>query len=178
VLRPFVSDDVDLVAPIFAKPPVWEFPYGRGFSRDETAMFLDQQLSHWDEYGFGCWLASEATTGRPLGYVGLSVPSFLPEILPAVEVGWRFDPDVWGRGYASEGAVAALHEGFETLRLSEICSVPQTENQASVRVAERIGMRLERVVEIAGNDRRGPVQGSLFWITADDWARRSQDATE
>lgn len=173
VLRPFAATDVDLLVPIFAKPAVWEFPYGRGFSRQETQAFLDQQVSHWTAYGFGCWLASEAGSGRPLGYVGLSVPTFLPELLPAVEVGWRFDPDVWGRGYASEGAVAALHYGFETLGLAKICSVPQSENQASVRVAERIGMRLDRILEIPGNDRRGPVTGSLFWMTADEWATRA-----
>jgi len=47
-------------------------------------------------------------TDRLIGYIGISVPTFLPDILPAVEVGWRFDPEAWGRGYASEGAREVL----------------------------------------------------------------------
>ncbi len=56
------------------------------------------------------------------------MPTFLPEVLPAVEVGWRLDPQVWGKGYATEGARAALQSGFEVLRLEEIVSLPQSEN--------------------------------------------------
>jgi RimJ/RimL family protein N-acetyltransferase len=103
------------------------------------------------------------------------VPTFLPEILPAVEVGWRFDPNVWGRGLASEGALAALGAAFDVLGLDRICSVPQSENPASVRVAERIGMTFARVVEISANDRRGPVLGSLFFISAEEWRSRTNE---
>lgn len=74
-----------------------------GRSHHETARFLDGQLAEWDECGFGCWIAFLEATQDPIGYVGLSVPMFLPEILPAVEVGWRFDPAFWGQGLASEG---------------------------------------------------------------------------
>ncbi|WP_424775094.1 GNAT family N-acetyltransferase [Novosphingobium sp.] len=45
--------------------------------------------------------------GQAIGYVGISVPHFLPDILPAVEAGWRFDPVAWGQAYATEGASAA-----------------------------------------------------------------------
>jgi RimJ/RimL family protein N-acetyltransferase len=92
-LRRFHKDDVDILQPIFEKPEVWMFPYGRGFTRDETAYFLKLQLEEWETCSFGCWLASEKDSGRAVGYVGISVPHFLPDILPAVEVGWRFDPD-------------------------------------------------------------------------------------
>lgn len=168
-LRPFEMSDLTGLAKLFAKSKVWQFPYGRGLTPQETGSFLEQQLLHWETYSFGCWLAEHRESGQTLGYVGLSTPTFLPEILPAVEVGWRFDPDMWGRGLASEGAVAALHAGFTTLGLVEICSVPQSDNAASVRVATRIGMDLAREVTIPSNDRRGAVVGSLFVATADAW---------
>ena len=123
-LRRFEAADLDGLAAVFSRPEVWAFPYGRAFTREETADFLDAQIEAWDEYGFGCWIARLRQTPEPIGYVGLSVPTFLPEILPAVEVGWRFHPDHWGRGLATEGARAALREGFTTLGLSEICSCP------------------------------------------------------
>jgi RimJ/RimL family protein N-acetyltransferase len=168
-LRRFDDDDLDELAAVFAKPEVWRYPYGRALTRTETQAFLAAQIREWDECGFGCWLAIERATDRVAGYVGLSVPRFLPEILPAVEVGWRFDPAVWGRGYATEGAAAALDEAFTTLGLDDVCSVPETDNAASVRVAERLGMRLARTVTIPATDRRGELTGSLFVITRDGW---------
>lgn len=89
---------------MFEKPEVWRFPYGRAFTRDDTRAFLDMQIEAWETCGFGCWVATHREDQRIVGYVGLSVPMFLPETLPAVEVGWRFDPAYWGQGLASEGA--------------------------------------------------------------------------
>ena len=169
-LRRFVASDLDELAAVFSHPEVWQFPYGRAFTRDETAVFLDAQIGEWDKCGFGCWAARDRVTGRLLGYVGISVPRFLPELLPAVEVGWRFVPSAWGNGYATEGARAALDESFDTLGLDAVCSVPQSDNPSSVRVAERLGMRLVRPVAIPANDRRGAVEALLFEITREEWS--------
>jgi len=168
-LRRFRSDDLDELAVVFENPEVWQFPYGRAFTRRETSDFLDAQVQEWDEYGFGCWVAREKRSDRVIGYVGLSVPIFLPEILPAVEVGWRFDPVVWGLGFASEGARAALTEGFNTLALNEICSIPQADNPASSRVCDRVGMCLEREVSIPANARRGELTALLYKMTRAEW---------
>lgn len=177
ILRRFHESDLDALAQVFASPEVWRFPYGRGLTRDETARFLQVQREEWDANGVGCWVAIERETTRPVGYVGLSVPSFLPEVLPTLEVGWRFHPDVWGRGYATEGASAALDQAFSTLGLSEVCSVPQSDNPPSVRVCERLGMRLAREVVIAANERRDELAAKLFVISASAWhaQRRAAD---
>ncbi|MCU1451777.1 MAG: hypothetical protein JWP02_3947 [Acidimicrobiales bacterium] len=172
-LRRFRSEDLDGLAVVFANPEVWQFPYGRAFNRRETEVFLEAQMAEWSLQGFGCWLAVERVSGRIVGYVGISVPTFLPEILPAVEVGWRFDPAVWGRGYATEGATAALDESFTTLGLEEVCSVPQSDNSASVRVAERLGMRRDRDVVIPATKDRGEVIGALYRITSREWLENS-----
>jgi RimJ/RimL family protein N-acetyltransferase len=172
-LRRFSASDLDELADVFARTEVWQFPYGRGFTRDETAAFLDQQVAAWSELGFGSWIARTATDGRVIGYVGLSVPTFLPEILPAVEVGWRLHPDTWGHGYATEGATAALEHGFNALGLDRICSVPQAGNSASARVCERLGMTFVRDVHIAANERRGAVTGLLYELSRQDWEPRA-----
>lgn len=173
-LRPFADSDLDGLARVFAKPEVWRFPYGRGFTREETEHFLELQLREWDHFGFGCWVAELVDSNRIIGYVGLSVPQFLPEVLPAVEVGWRFDPDYWGQGLASEGATAALEEGFSTMGLQEICSLPQSINPQSYRVCERIGMRFDRSIMCPATDRRGAVEARMYMLTADEWERRDR----
>jgi 3-dehydroquinate dehydratase/shikimate dehydrogenase len=59
---------------------------------------------------------------------------------PAVEIGWRLAFDHWGKGYATEGALAALKFGYETLNLEEILSFTTEKNQRSRHVMEKIGM--------------------------------------
>ncbi len=174
-LRRFEESDLDGLADVFSNAEVWRFPYGRAFTREETSQFLNAQLAEWEECGFGCWIAVLKSSEAPIGYVGLSVPMFLPEILPAVEVGWRFDPAVWGQGLAAEGARAALKEGFTTLGLTEICSLPQSVNPRSFRVCERIGMTFRHTVDCPPTDRRGGVEARMYTMSRDEWSALTTD---
>lgn len=177
-LRPIGTGDETLLAPVFAKVEVWRFPYGRGLSAPETARFVERQARDWAQLGFGLWLVTERASGRALGFVGLSVPRFMPEILPAVEVGWRLDPDAWGRGYAPEAATAALDGAFGVLELDEVCSIPQAGNAPSVRVAEGLGMRRVRDARLAATDVRAAIDVHVYAIGAGGWrARRARPAT-
>jgi RimJ/RimL family protein N-acetyltransferase len=171
-LRPFARSDLDELAVLFAKPEVWRFPYGRGLARDESDALVKSMVTDWERFGFGCWVAELVGGNQIIGYVGLSVPQFLPEILPAVEVGWRFDPDFWGQGFAAEGANAALREGFLTMGLREVCSLPQSDNPPSSRVCERIGMRFDRLIMCPATDRRGAVEARMYRLAADEWRSR------
>jgi RimJ/RimL family protein N-acetyltransferase len=166
-LRPVHESDVDSLATVFAKPEVWHFPYGRGLDRDETEAFVRAQLGQWATVGFGLWVARLRDGGAVVGFIGLSVPTFVPEILPAVEVGWRLDPAHWGHGLATEGARAALREGFEVLGLAEICSLPQSANPASWRVCERLGMRFVREVVCPPTERRFAVAARMYLAERD-----------
>jgi RimJ/RimL family protein N-acetyltransferase len=141
VLRPWEPSDIDDLVALFAIPAVWKYPAGRGLARDESEQFLERQLGHWEEHGFGLWAAELAGERTLIGFIGLAVPKWLPEVLPAVEVGWRLHPDQWGKGLATEGARASLRHGFETLGLDRIISIFDPDNVASGRVMEKLGMR-------------------------------------
>ena len=67
-------------------------------------------------------------------------PFFRRAIEAGIEVGWRLAPAYWGKGYATEGALAALQFGFEQIGLDEILSMTVLANEPSWRVMERIGM--------------------------------------
>ena len=140
LLRPWSPDDIDELVAVFAETEVWRYPFGRGLSRLESEQFLDRQLEHWTANGFGLWATELKANGRLIGYIGLSIPSWLPQVLPAVEVGWRLHPDCWGRGLATEGGRAGLRHGFETLELDRIISISTPDNVASGRVMEKLGM--------------------------------------
>ena len=106
-------------------------------TREESDAFVDRIVARLDEDGWGLW-AVEVPGGAPfVGFVGLSVPRFAPEL---VEVGWRLHRDHWGNGYATEAARESLRFGFEELGLTEIVSFTTVANVPSRRVMERIGM--------------------------------------
>lgn len=64
-LRRFDVDDLDALAAVFAQPEVWQFPYGRAFTREETAAFLRVQMNEWAQCGFGCWIAWSVACRSP-----------------------------------------------------------------------------------------------------------------
>ncbi len=140
VLRRWSEDDVDALAAVFAEPAFWHFPFRRGFTREETEQFVERQLEHWATHGFGMWAVELKADGRLAGYTGLAIPTWLPQVLPAVEVGWRLHPDHWGRGLATEGGAASLRYGFEELGLDRIIAIAMPDNVASLRVMAKLGM--------------------------------------
>ena len=94
------------------------------FTRADSDALLDAIEAHWHEHGFGLWCAAPREDPDDcLGFVGLAVPSFLPAVLPAVEVGWRLARPAWGRGLATEGARASLRHAFEELDLEAVISI-------------------------------------------------------
>ena len=92
----------------------------------------------------GCLRWSFVPSGAFLGFAGLSTPDFLPEVMPAVEIGWRFDRTHWGNGYATEAATAALEFGRDVRSLGPIVSICQTGNDASRRIMQKLGMVFDR----------------------------------
>ena len=143
-LRRWRAEDLDDLTVVFAKPEVWWYPDRRGWNADETRAFLDRRIDAWRSRGWSQWAVEHREDERVIGFLGLEPPGFLPEVMPTVEVGWRLDPDYWGRGLATEGGRAALRFGFEVLGLDEIVSIYEPENVASGRVMQRIGMRRDR----------------------------------
>jgi len=154
LLRPWrPAEDVAALTEMNADPAVmrWVAP-NRPLRAEESADFLDRMIRHWDEHGFGLWalVPRDEDAAECIGFAGLAIPSFLPAVLPAVEVGWRLAPAWWGRGLATEAARASMDFGFERLGLRSIVSIIDAGNARSLRVAEKLGMR-------PGPDRLHPV---------------------
>ena len=174
LLRPWSRADIDNLVAVFAAPGVWHYPFGRGLSQVESEQFLDRQFEHWSANGFGLWAAELKANGRLIGYIGLSVPNWLPQVLPAVEVGWRLHPDYWGRGLATEGGRASVRHGFETLELDRIISIFNPDNVASGRVMEKLGMRDCLVT----NDPARGLRLSVREITRIEWQATDRARSE
>jgi RimJ/RimL family protein N-acetyltransferase len=112
----------------------------------------------WDERGHGLFAAEETATGELVGWVGLAVPAFLPEVMPAAEIGWRLRRRSWGRGYATEAAGEVLAFAFgeaeaeaeaeADTRLERVVSICHVDNHASLRVMTKLGMTYDRTTRV------------------------------
>lgn len=139
-LRPWRDADREPFAAMNADPAVMEFfPAPQGRAASDAS--IDGWQAQFAARGWSNWAVEVRETGRFAGFVGLSVPRRTLPFSPCVEVGWRLAREHWGKGYATEGARAALGVGFERLQLAEIVSFTALGNRRSRAVMERIGMR-------------------------------------
>src|SRR5215470_17360821 len=138
VLRRWRDSDRAPFAALNADPRVMEF-FPALLSRGESDAFVDRIEGHFGEHGFGLWAIEAPGLADFAGYVGLWTARFEAPFTPAVEIGWRLAAEHWGRGFAPEGARAALRFGFEDAGLAEIVSFTVPANTRSRRVMEKLG---------------------------------------
>ena len=148
VLRPLVAEDFPAWAAMYADEEFARvFGLAAPMGAEDAWRALALQIGHWELRGFGMWAVAERTAPRAfLGRVGF----FEPEGWPGFELGWALARPAWGRGFATEGALAALEHAFTTLDRSRVISLVSPENPRSAGVARRIGERIVDRIELRG----------------------------
>jgi RimJ/RimL family protein N-acetyltransferase len=174
-LRPLGDDDLDELVTMFADPEVWRFEHDRGLTREETRAFADRQARMWFKYGFGGCAVRKRVDDMLVGVVGLAVPTVAAEALPAVTIGWRFSPSVWGRGMATEAATALVGQAFTTMGLDRVGCVTDAQNHRSVALAERLGMSVIADLSVPRDDGTGDLIARLMELQREAWNVRPAD---
>jgi RimJ/RimL family protein N-acetyltransferase len=149
LLRGWRQEDAEPFARINADPNVARYLRGRPETREETEALMTSIGKHWAKWNYGLWAVERRSDARFLGFVGFGHHRWYPD---EVEIGWRLDPASWGRGLATEGALAALGHGLGNLGFRRIISVIHRDNFASKRVAEKIGLRFWQEAEFPHPD--------------------------
>ena len=151
VLRHLELTDLEALFALYSDPEVKRYipdaPLTLAEAKEELEWFLNGHPKHPE---LGLWATIHKETGQFIGRCGL-----LPWEIDGrseVEVAYLIDKAHWGQGLGTEAAQAILDYGFENLRLSRLICLIERENSASMRVAEKIGMTLER----EGADEHGP----------------------
>ena len=165
-MRPFVEEDLPALTQLQAEESFWWFPLRRAMTVEESANFLARLISSYESDSEPSQHAViELSTGALAGWGGLSVPRFLPQVLPAIEVTWRLGSAFRGRGYATELGAAALQWGFSTLELNEVISIFEPTNVASGKVMDHLGFGIGRQVMDPARDLPLVVRS----LSAHDW---------
>ncbi|MGI9354362.1 MAG: GNAT family N-acetyltransferase [Rhizobiaceae bacterium] len=154
---------------------------GRRFYPDrktrEESDDLIEKIIGWQDDGELTWaVACRKDTGQRLGFTGLAPVTLDMPFAPTVEIGWQYDPAVWGNGYATEAGAELLRHAFETLDIPEIVAFAVEDNTASTAIMARIGMRHcpdETFIHPKVPDTHQQLKRHVLWrITADEWKRK------
>jgi ribosomal-protein-alanine N-acetyltransferase len=142
--RKWIPSDHALFAALNADPVVMEY-FPAPLTVPETDHFIERINNHFYEYSYGLYAVDSLEDNSFIGFIGLSHPRFESPFTPCVEIGWRLAKEYWNKGYATEGAIACLDYGFNTLNIDEILSFTAVQNVRSENVMKKIGM--ERIGE-------------------------------
>src|SRR5688572_2678996 len=146
-LRPATEADVDVLHRIWTDPDVRRYLWDdRVIEREVAAEVVEASAADWRARGYGLWIVEESNA--PIGFVGFRSS----EEDPRPELLFGFLPTHWHRGIATEAAKAAIDYAFHVLHSDAIWGATDPPNEASVRLMERLGMRLERRGTLNGLD--------------------------
>jgi RimJ/RimL family protein N-acetyltransferase len=153
-----------------ADPEVMRF-FPSTLDRERSDAMAERISARLAEDGFGLWAAEVPGVAPFIGFIGLARPNFEAHFTPAVEVGWRLARPFWGRGYAPEGARAAVGHGFDVLELDEIVSMTIPANTPSQRVMQKLGMTRDPADDFDHpNVDRGAMRAHvLYRLRRTDW---------
>jgi len=164
-LRWFREDDFDQFLHLCQDPEVMRFlGDGRPMNGMEVWRQMATFMGHWFFRGYGIWAVEEKATGKVIGRIGFIYPFGWP----GFELGWTLGRESWGKGYATEGAARALEYAFTEMGRDHVISCIAPENVASVRVAERLGQKVEGSTELLGRN------VFIYGIDRDEWRRRKE----
>ncbi|MCV2360306.1 GNAT family N-acetyltransferase [Paucibacter sp. TC2R-5] len=143
LLRPPRADDLEAVFELHADPVCTRCSASATLvGRDEAQVLLQGWLDHWQANGFGYWVIS----AREQPDVVLGFGGVMHKTVDGVNgpyLYFRFRPQAWGQGFASEMALKALSLSFDALQQAHVLAVVLPANTPSRKTLERLGMLLK-----------------------------------
>lgn len=146
LFREFTPADAQLIYELNRDPEV--IKYVHELPTTDLTMALanitERIIPQYTKYGYGRWAVFIKGSMEFIGWCGLK---YRPERLE-IDLGYRFKQACWGKGYATEAALATLQYGFASLRIPVITAMAHIENIASLKVIEKCGMQFQRFEEV------------------------------
>ncbi len=140
-LREMTFDDLEGLHAVLSDPVAMRH-YPKPYDRKGVEGWIEWSLGHYAEHGFGLWAVVHKQDARFIGDCGLTIQQV--DAVDELEIGYHIMRAYWGRGLATEAARACRDYAFDVLGRERVISWIYSKNLASRRVAEKVGMRLEK----------------------------------
>jgi ribosomal-protein-alanine N-acetyltransferase len=150
LLRQLSTEDAEFILELLNEPSFIRNIGDRGVRTIEGASsyILNGPVASYAKNGFGLYLVKLKETNESIGMCGL----IKRETLEDVDIGYAFLPRFWSRGYAVESAQAVKGYARDVIGLKRIVAITDPDNEGSIRVLEKIGLRFERMVKLSEDD--------------------------
>ncbi|MEA9979177.1 GNAT family N-acetyltransferase [Pseudomonas sp. 10B1] len=137
LIRELKIEDVPVLASILGDAQVMRHSVGGVMSEKETREFVAGCVFSYQANNFGPWAVIDRATTTFIGFCGLNAEPV--EGAEEVEIGYRLSREFWGKGLATEAAMASRDYAFGTLGVDSLIAIVEPENIASVNVIEKLG---------------------------------------
>ena len=150
VLRQLSLADAEFILELLNEPSFIQNIGDRGVRTldDARAYILRVPVKSYEQHGFGLYLVILKESSESIGMCGL----IKRDTLEDVDIGYAFLPKFWSKGYAIESALAVKAYARDVIGLKRLVAITDPENQASIRVLEKIGLRFEKMVRLSDDD--------------------------
>lgn len=141
ILRKITSEDLDDLFLLDSKPEVLKYVGIKPFTKKgETLKLIESLLNQYKKNGTGRLAVIEKETNKFIGWSGIKLlTDEVNGYKNVYELGYRFLPEFWGKGYATESAKASLDLGFNQLNADKIYAYADVENQSSNYILTKLG---------------------------------------
>ncbi|MEM7592574.1 MAG: GNAT family N-acetyltransferase [Cyanobacteria bacterium P01_A01_bin.83] len=143
-VRFITSQDKEALLPILGDAEVMRYSIIGVHNRRQIKQFIEQRLLSYLEYGFGLYALVHKQDQVLIGYCGFFIQSI--EQQQEAEIGYRLAKQYWGQGLATEAAQEILRYGQKRFNFKRFICLIEPENTRSVRVATKLGMKLEKMI--------------------------------
>ena len=146
LLREFRITDVDDMFELDSNPKVHQYLGKKTIkTKEEAKKMIEFILKQYKENGIGRFAVIEKSSGSFIGWSGLKLNKGTKESLNGfqdfIDIGYRFIPKYWRKGYGLETAIACLEYGFKTMNLDIIYGAAEIENIGSNKILQKIGLQ-------------------------------------
>lgn len=148
ILREMTPHDAENAYLLNLDPDVVKYTGDVAFKSIEEAKNFLINYNHFKKYGFGRWAVIRKSDNEYLGWCGLKYSIDKDEY----DLGYRFMKKYWGFGYATESSIKSLELGFNKFNIKCIVGRVMTDNLASIKVLEKIGMSFYKNETCGGED--------------------------
>ena len=150
LLRYLSSEDAEFILELLNEPSFIRNIGDRGVRTidDANSYILNGPVASYAKNGFGLYLVKLKETNESIGMCGL----IRRDTLEDVDIGYAFLPKFWSKGYAVESAQAVKEYAKNVIGLDRIVAITDPENEGSIRVLEKIGLKFEKMVKLSDDD--------------------------
>src|SRR5690349_22993850 len=142
-LRRLTVDDAEFILTLLNEPAFLRYIGDKKVRNldDARQYIINGPRASYERHGFGLYMVELRDSHTPIGMCGLIKRDELPD----ADIGFAFLPDYWNKGFALEAATAVLNDARERLKLKRVLAIVNPDNDASIRLLEKLGLRFQRL---------------------------------